>query len=147
MTTAATTRRAPAKRAAARPRAASSKRVTAMDDALSARFQQVDLDAEPDVPDDDAPLFTLDGVEYRVPLHPSAVVALEYIEMVGQRGISAANVWALQQLLGDEAWEALKSAKARRKLTGKNLTRIIDIAVGLVVGALEDDASGPLGRG
>lgn len=139
-------KRAPAK-AAPRKRAVASTQVTATDEALAPRFEPLDLDAEDDLPEDTAPLFVLDGVTYEVPLYPSAALALEYIEQTTTIGIGAANLWALRQLIGDAGYVALTTGTGRRKLTGKNLARIVDLAVGIVLGALEDDTTGPLGRG
>lgn len=137
----------PAKKAAApRRRSVASTRVTATADALAARFQPLDLDAEPDLPDTVAPLFTLDGVTYSIPTHPSAAMAIEYTQRLTTQG-GAANLWALEELLGGDAFAALTSPAARRKLSGKNFGRLVDLAVSIVLGALEDDPQAPLGRG
>lgn len=108
-----------------------------------ARVTPLNLDAEPVPSDEMAHLFTLDDVDYMVPLHPSAGLALDYIE---RRSVnpSAANVWLMRELIGSEGYDALKAWKG---LTGAILTQVIDNVVTLVLGALEEDPTGPLGRG
>lgn len=108
-----------------------------------ARISPLNLDEQPVPSGEMAHLFTLDDVDYMVPLHPSAGVALEYIERRAANP-SAANVWIMRELIGAEGYEALKGWKG---LTGDILGQVIDNVVGLVLGAMEETTTDPLGRG
>lgn len=87
-------------------------------------------------------LFTLDGVDYFVPAHPRAGIALTYLQKA-RVNLSDANAWAAEQLLGPDAWRVLVDWPG---LTFELLGRIVGLCVNLVVGAAEA-ATSPLGRG
>jgi hypothetical protein len=96
--------------------------------------------------DDGAPvqgvrLFSIDGPPYYVPAVPSASLALQFMARYRADPI-AGQGWVLEELLGAEAYRALAGYK---QLKAKDLARLIQIALRLVMGTVEG-ATGPLGR-
>lgn len=80
------------------------------------------------------PLFKLDGVLYSMPGTVPTSVALELLDKMTTGGELAAMAWMMATVVGPEAWEALKSAKA---VTPEQLTQIIEHVSDHALGALE----------
>ncbi|OLT26539.1 hypothetical protein BJF83_20865 [Nocardiopsis sp. CNR-923] len=55
------------------------------------------------------PLFTLDGITYEIAKVYPASLALDYLEVVNERGQEAAWAWLLKEVLGVDAWSVLRS--------------------------------------
>lgn len=104
--------------------------------------EALDLDALPQGRDTDVVhLFTLNGTDYHVPAKPGGDILLTYLQMHRQDQI-AAEGWALEQILGSEAYAALMTWPG---LTMGVLSQIQGAVKKLLMGAAE--SSGPLGRG
>lgn len=52
-------------------------------------------------------LFSIDGTIYRMPVKVGANVALGYMKLVRTHGQEAAMGWALEKVLGEDAYTAL----------------------------------------
>jgi hypothetical protein len=81
-------------------------------------------------------LFTLHGQEYKIPARPRANLALKALQMTREYGPGLANVALLEELLGEEAFEALSSYEG---LTDDQLQAVSKAARELTLGALEDE--------
>lgn len=84
---------------------------------------------------DSIPVFSIDGQVYSMPGAISVSFALEAIDVMGQRGELAAMAWLLPEVLGQEAYDALKTCKA---LKPEQLKSIMDRVSEHVMGQLED---------
>lgn len=57
------------------------------------------------------PLFKLNGKVYDIPKEFTASECLTALEIAVTRGSSASLLWLMHRALGDEGWNALKSAE------------------------------------
>src|ERR1035437_6224482 len=80
-------------------------------------------------------LFSIDGVDFSVPNKVRANVMLRYLHEVRQVGEVSANAWLLEELLGDEAHQALMTFD---DLTSEQLSQVQTIAAKIVLGDTED---------
>jgi hypothetical protein len=53
------------------------------------------------------PLFYIDDVEYRVPVHLPSTLALKYLRRIRKEGQDLAADWLLEQVLTPEGYDAL----------------------------------------
>lgn len=86
-------------------------------------------------PVETVPLFSIDGKEYRIPLAPSAAMGLRYLKMLRTQGEMVANGWALEEMLGAEAYDALSNFK---DLTADHLAQLSEIVGKHMLGSLEE---------
>lgn len=56
------------------------------------------------------PLFSVDGIEYGIPVRVSASVGLEVATRTVEIGVVAGQLYALQECLGPKGFAALRSA-------------------------------------
>jgi hypothetical protein len=89
------------------------------------------------------PLFSIDGKEYRIPLVPSAAMGLRYLKMLRTQGEMVANGWALEEMLGTEAYDALANFK---DLTPQDLAQLSEIVGKHMLGALEEPEKAAVGK-
>jgi len=80
-------------------------------DDLGVVLPSTTTDTEPEM----VPLFTVDGVTYEICKEYPASIAVEYLEISSERGENAAWVWLLKTVLGEEAYEVLKTHPLIRK--------------------------------
>lgn len=80
------------------------------------------------------PLFSIDGVVYSMPVEVPGNVALGYLEQMRQGGEAVAIAWALEQVLGEKAYQALVNCKS---LQPHQLSAIMTIVTERIMGALE----------
>jgi hypothetical protein len=88
-----------------------------------------------DAPKDAAPeheLFTSKGVTYYMP-EPSGALALQALQKLREEGEAAAVIWAVEELLGEETFDALISSE----ISASQLKALISHIGGLVFGAAE----------
>jgi hypothetical protein len=80
------------------------------------------------------PVFAIDGETYTMPAVISASFALEVLDRMRTDGEMAVTGWMLEEVLGTEAYEALKGCKG---LNTDQLKAIMDHVSEHVMGALE----------
>jgi hypothetical protein len=95
----------------------------------------VTTDEAPDMLD----LFSIDGVTYQIPAEPSAGMALKVLDVARRDGMEAAMSQCLEELLGEESYQALLNCKS---LKIEQLEAIMEGVQLLVLGKLE----GALGK-
>lgn len=71
-------------------------------------------------------LFRIDGAEYTVLDNPTASLGLEYLEQVRRRGPIGAVAWAMDTMLGPEAYLALRACK---NLPPEGLQRVVEVVI------------------
>lgn len=98
----------------------------------------IDFDAK--TPDDSGSvdkvhIFTMHGQDYFIPRKPRIAVGLRYMKNIRTLGDAHAQAMFLEEVLGEEAYEALI---AYDDLTADDLSRVVEIATSTVFGALDD---------
>lgn len=83
---------------------------------------------------DTIPLFSIDGVVYSIPAEVSASMALRVLDESRKNGQEAAMAGALEELLGEDAYQALLSCKS---LKVSDLEKIMEAVQVHVLGDLE----------
>lgn len=81
------------------------------------------------------PLFSIDGKEYGIPAVISASLGLKYLKMLRTQGEVVAGGWVLEEMLGEEGYDALSNFKG---LTTKQLEQLCEIAGKHALGSLEE---------
>lgn len=76
-------------------------------------------------------LFKLDGEEYTIPRKPKTNVALRYLKMARTGNADAAAGWLLEELLGEEGFEALMNFD---DLTQEQLRSVMTLAAEVTMG-------------
>lgn len=84
---------------------------------------------------DEIPVFSIDGEVYTMPASIPAGIALQAIDVLRESGEMAAGVWMITQVVGEGAYEALKTSPA---VTVQNLKDILDRVNDHVMGQMED---------
>lgn len=79
-------------------------------------------------------LFSIDGTMYQMPVEVGANIALGYMKMVRTHGQDAAMGWALEKVLGSEAYDALANCD---DITPEDLETIMAVVHENVMGAVE----------
>lgn len=87
-----------------------------------------------DVPVEMIDLFELDDKMYQIPAQPKINLALRYLNMSRKQGNDNALGWLLEQMVGEEAYEALMGFD---DLTPEQLKTIMMVVEGVTMGALE----------
>jgi hypothetical protein len=88
-------------------------------------------------------LFSIDGKVYQMPVKVGANVALGYMKLVRTHGQEAAMGWALERVLGTEAYDALMSCD---EVDADDLEAIMKAVHENVMGAVENPkGNGPQG--
>jgi hypothetical protein len=88
-------------------------------------------------------LFSVDGTVYQMPVRIGAGVALGYMKLVRTRGQDAAMGWALENVLGTEAYDALTNCP---DLEPEDLEAVMKVVHDNVMGAVEaGKGKGPKG--
>lgn len=82
-------------------------------------------------------LFTVDDKEYALWINPPASVGLAYLKMVKEENTEAAAVWLLEQMIGEDGYEALMGLP---DLKEEDLTRIMKICKQYSMGDEKDGA-------
>jgi hypothetical protein len=80
------------------------------------------------------PIFRLDGVLWSIPGRVPAGLTLQVMEDMGTIGEQAAMVRALRELMGEDAYAALKGC---RYLTPDQLGAVMDKVMDQITGAVE----------
>lgn len=70
------------------------------------------------------PVFTIDDEEYLLWINPPATVGLRYLKEIKLRGPDAAAVWLLEQMIGEDGYDALMNFK---ELKPGNIDRVLEI--------------------
>ncbi len=76
-------------------------------------------------------LFRLRGQPYEVLANPPASMMLKYFDQVRKRGANAAFSWALEQMVGADAYKALLEDDA---VTRADFQQVIDLILGILLG-------------
>ena len=79
-------------------------------------------------------LFSIGDAEYTVLDNPGAELGLQYLDVARKLGPFAATSWAMETMLGSEAYAALQSCKG---LTTKGLQRVLEVCIEKIVGSLD----------
>lgn len=88
-------------------------------------------------------LFSIDGQVYQMPAKVGANIALGYMKLVRTHGQEAAMGWALERVLGSEAYDALMSCD---EVEPEDLEAIMKAVHENVMGSVEaGKGSGPRG--
>lgn len=118
------------------PRARSARKVARPVPASARPLVEIDSAAEPDV--EPIPVFSLDGQIFTMPGYVPASFSLEALERFRTDGEMAATAWMLEEMLGTEAYTALRGA---RSMSADQLRQIMDRVNEHVMGALESGKS------
>ena len=84
-------------------------------------------------------LFRIDGTEYTVWDNPPASLGLELLEMQRSQGVMISTPWALETMLGQAAYAALREYK---DLPQAGLQRIIEVVIEKIMASLEPPKEG-----
>lgn len=84
-------------------------------------------------------LFSIDGRVYSMPIEVSASVALQMLHVARTEGEQAAVSWVMEEVLGTEAYDALRTCKA---LKPHQLQAVIKVVTETVMGAMEESGKG-----
>lgn len=104
-------------------------------------YEPLRLSRDSDAPPEErAPIFYIDDVEYTAPVRFSAAFALRYVDVVTKRGLDAATAWLLANGLSVGGYEALMEYE---ELTPTQLGSVVEHLQKMVVGAMD---SGPKGK-
>jgi hypothetical protein len=83
---------------------------------------------------DKEPLFSIDGRVYYIPKQIRAQIALDTLDLLAEKGELVAGVALLRRVVGDEAWEALKSCPG---IDDAGLAAVLRIVTERSMGQLE----------
>jgi len=89
--------------------------------------------------DEREPLFSIDGVEYTIPVSIPTNVGLRAMRKVAELGEIAGTQWLLVYLLGQDAWDALEGCA---DLTRADLTAIQEVVRTKAFGDQEAEGKG-----
>lgn len=92
----------------------------------------IKLESAPAPERETAELFSIDGETYGVWLNPPANIGLQYLKMARVRGNDIAAQWLMEQMIGEDGYEALMDFDS---LTEESLKQIVN--------ACEEHALGP----
>lgn len=84
-------------------------------------------------------LFSIDGQVYTMPVEVSASVALQMLHIARTEGQEAAISWTMEEVLGTEAYDALRKCRA---LKSHQLQAVIKVVTETVMGAMEEEGKG-----
>lgn len=84
-------------------------------------------------------LFSIDGVSYTIPKEVPASLGLEAIDRTAREGEVRANRWLMIQLMGQEAYDALRTCPGVGK---EDLLAIQAVCRELVFGDQEEEGKG-----
>jgi hypothetical protein len=84
-------------------------------------------------------VFSIDGVTYQIASVITVNVALQYMRMLRTQGQEVALGWAIERVLGDDAYTALMNFDG---LTPEQLAEVMDVVRIKLMGAVE----GPKGK-
>lgn len=79
-------------------------------------------------------LFSIDDVTYQMPVRVGAGIALGYMKLVRTHGQEAAMGWALERVLGTEAYDALTNCP---DLEPEDLEAVMKVVHDNMMGAVE----------
>jgi len=100
----------------------------------------IELKSKAPVDREMADLFSIDDKKYQMPKRVGANIALGYMKLVRTHGQDAAIGWALEKVLGEEAYTALMECD---EVTADDLEVIMKVVHDNVMGAVEN----PKGHG
>jgi hypothetical protein len=100
----------------------------------------ITLTSKPAVDREMVDLFSIDDVTYQMPKRVGANIALGYMKLVRTHGQEAAIGWALEKVLGEDAYTALMNCD---EVTAEDLETIMKVVHDNVMGAVEN----PKGHG
>lgn len=123
------TKKAPAKRAAARTAPA-----LPVPGQVDGEFEVVRLTSEPDEVEERVPLFYIDDTEYTVVKRPGVNIGLQYLHLTRTAGQEIAVDYLLGKLLGEDGYRALREYD---RLKPEQFERICEVAARLTLGAME----------
>lgn len=84
-------------------------------------------------------LFSLDGRVYTMPAEVPASVALQFLHISRTEGETAAISWVMEEVLGTEAYDALRNCRA---LKPHQLRAVIKVVTDEVMGVMEEAGKG-----
>jgi hypothetical protein len=79
-------------------------------------------------------LFSIDGTVYQMPVKIGAGIALGYMKLVRTHGQEAAMGWAMEKVLGTDAYDALINCE---DLDPEDLEAVMSVVHDNVMGAVE----------
>lgn len=88
-------------------------------------------------------LFSIDDTMYQIPAKPKVNIALKFLRMARTQGMEIASGWLLEELLGEDAFEALMNYD---DLTAEDMEQVMAVAQEVTLGAVEASQA-PLGNG
>lgn len=83
---------------------------------------------------EDEPVFSIDGRVFTMPKRVPVATALKYMRMVRKEGQDVAIGWAVEKVLGEEAYVALSEFDG---LTKDQLAQVMEIVRQKLLGAVE----------
>jgi hypothetical protein len=88
-------------------------------------------------------LFSIDGTVYQMPVKVGASIALGYMKLIRTHGQEAAMGWAMERVLGEDAYNALIDCP---ELDTDDLEAVMSVVHDNVMGAVEaGKGKGPTG--
>lgn len=88
-------------------------------------------------------IFSIDGRAYQMPIEVPPNVGLKYLKMLRLQGEAFANGWALEEMLGTEAYDALANFKG---LTKEHLEQLQEVVGKHVLGSVEEPEKVAVGK-
>jgi hypothetical protein len=86
------------------------------------------------------PLFYIDDTEYTMLAEPPAALALQYLDLVQRQGPDVGFNFAMDQMIGAEAYQELIHYDA---LTKDEFTQVAKVVTDHLLGALQDEGEDP----
>jgi hypothetical protein len=111
-------------------------------DRRSAEEVSLDLTSEATEEEEEVPtekLFSVDGVEYRIPLEFGPGVALVYLDRVGESQDVALGA-VLKAVIGEEGWAALLKLAMKNRISMAQMKAIMGKVQERTIGAIEESA-------
>lgn len=100
----------------------------------------IKIDTTPDPrADERIDVFEIDGAMYSMPAVIPGNVSLEVLDRIRKYGQEAAISWALEAVMGGEAYHALRTCKTLRTA---DLRAVMDVVGSHVMGAVEEPGKG-----
>jgi hypothetical protein len=97
-------------------------------------FVPPEIDSESYVEPEMEHIFSIDGVQYFMPVSVPPAIALRVLEVIELQGEDAAASYVLHEVLGEEAHTALKNCQA---IKSAQLKAIVEVVTERAMGALE----------
>lgn len=89
--------------------------------------------------DEREPLFSIDGVEYTIPVRLGGEIGLRATRLMQEQGEVAATLYVIEQTIGMDAYDALSKVDG---LPPKTLAGILQVCRERVFGSMEEEGKG-----